>query len=161
MSIESPMLETESSITKLSDLPYPNLQEYLEESADFYALNKIPLEESYYDSEKGEFVIEMTVPVESQAYKGYAHGGYISTLLDTGAGMASMIKASEKGQSVVTKELVINYRLPLEVGSLIKVVGKITTSEENGSEATASIIQMGEKERVLARGIAKMRYRSI
>jgi uncharacterized protein (TIGR00369 family) len=161
MSIESPTLEAAPAVIKLTDLPYPNLQEYIEESENFYALNKIPLDSSYYDSEKEEFVIEMTVPAESQAYKGYAHGGYISTLLDTGAGMMSMIKASELGKSVVTKELTINFRLPLEVGSLIKVVGKIANNEENGSEAIASIIQIGEKERVLARGVAKMRFRSV
>jgi len=161
MSIEFPTLETEPKNIKLTDMPYPNLQDYLGASHAFYAMNKIPLDESYYDPEKDEFVIEREVPLESQAYQGYAHGGFISTLLDTGAGMIAMIKASEMGKSVVTKELIINFLLPLEVGTSIKVVGKITESKENGSQTTASIIQTGDKERVLAKGTAKMRYRSL
>ena len=47
------------------------------------------------------------------------------------------------------------------MGTSIKVVGKITESKENGSQTTASIIQTGDKERVLAKGTAKMRYRSL
>ena len=75
-----------------------------------------------YDEENKELVIEMTVPETAQAWEGFAHGGYLATLLDTGAGVAGFMEAIKMGKGIVTKEIdKITYKLPIPVGSLIKV----------------------------------------
>lgn len=138
---------------------YPDLDKYLSSSAKIYKILRIPLENSYFDYEKNEFVIEMDIHQDFQAHEGYMHGGVESFLIDIGGGIASFMEALKLGKNVITREMNdIKYRLPIKIGDKIKVVGKI--KEINGDDFTATTtiyLKKGEKELPVVRGVVEMK----
>ncbi len=156
----------ENKISSLETLAteYSVLAKYLESSEKFYSHNGIPLPEALYDEENKELVIEMTVPETAQAWEGFAHGGYLATLLDTGAGVAGFMEAIKMGKGIVTKEINnITYKAPIPVGSLIKVRGKIVSIEENvvNTEGYISLVIEGKERRPFVYCTAKMVIKDI
>lgn len=145
-------IETNKKNRSLESLveEYPVLAKYLESSKKFYEQNEIPLSNAEYDGENKELIMEMKIPESAQAWEGFAHGGYLATLLDTGAGVAGFMEAIKLGKGIVTKEINnINYKLPIQVGSLVKVRGKIMSISENtvNVQGTISLITDGKERR--------------
>lgn len=144
-------------------LEYSDLDKYLSSSAKIYKILHIPLENSYFDYEKNEFVIEMDVHQDFQAHDGCMHGGVESFLMDIGGGIASFIEALKLGKNVITREMVreandIKYRLPIKIGDKIKVVGKIKGIDGDNFTATTVIyLKKGEKELPAVRGVVEMK----
>ena len=143
---------------------YPVLAEYLESSKKFYEQNQIPLSSAEYNQEKKELAMEMTIPEFAQAWKGFAHGGYLATLLDTCAGVAGFMETIKLGKGIVTKEIGnITYKLPIQVGSLVKVRGFIISIDENiiNVEGTISLVIEGKERKPFVSSIAKMVIKDI
>ncbi len=93
----------------------------------------------------GEAVTEIIADNRFEGYKGIYHGGIISAILDEA--MIKSILAEEK--FAVTAEITVRFHLPINVGDMIKVTGRVkevkgrmyytvAKAVRNGNEMVAS-----------------------
>jgi len=88
---------------------------------DFNFLTYIGTEVEYYNEQ--EAVLSIDLQTHHQQHLGYVHGGVISTIADN-TGWFVVKPHLEKGQTVVTQELSINYLRPAR-GAKLRCIGKM------------------------------------
>ena len=79
--------------------------------------------------EKGAAETELVVPDWFSGWKKMTHGGLLSTILDEIMAHAC-IGIAGPGESAVTAEMTVRFLKPVETGSCIRAVGKV--SEKRG-----------------------------
>ena len=104
-----------------------------------------------------EAVVECDV---SEAYantQGVAHGGLISGLIDTAAGIASKLGAGDAHLPVATVSLTINYHRPGRVGHSLRAVARSVS----GKSTLSCAIEVHDDEgQHIASGLATLRART-
>ena len=93
--------------------------------------------------------ITLAIPAEFQGWKGMAHGGIISTLLDEASAHAGMNVAD----TVVTGELTTRFRKPVPVEQEIIVSAKVINQTRRVVIVEAKLTLQGE---LMASAEAKM-----
>lgn len=71
-----------------------------------------------------EAIVECDVSPAFANTQGVAHGGLISGLIDTAAGVAVKLAARDAHLPVATVSLTLNYHRPGRVGSTLRAVGR-------------------------------------
>ncbi len=95
----------------------------------------------------GEAVIEFTMTEDHTNAMGTLHGGVFCTIADTAMGIAFFTKL-EKGETLTTLELKINYLKPVWKGKLV-AVGKVIKKGNLTGLVECDIFD--EKEQLVAR----------
>lgn len=98
--------------------------------------------------------IECEVKPEFANTQGVAHGGLISGLIDTAAGVAAKCAMGRPRAAVATVALTINYHLPGRVGQTLRAVGRRVSGR--GTLCCQVEVHDGEGSHV-ATGIATLR----
>lgn len=126
------------------------LSSYFASSCEFYDTNNIPIQDTTWNSETGEFTLDFKTPKYSQAYEGICHGGFTAMLIDSILRLPILGKKYNKED--FTDELFIKYMRKVEVGATIRVVGKIDSVNEKHVKIFAQIVDISKPTKVLARG---------
>ena len=80
-------------------------------------------------------VAQLTIPARLQGWRGVAHGGIVSTVLDEA--MAHALGAA--GFLGVTGEITVRYRRPVPTGVPVTVVGRVLERRRNLAELSAEL----------------------
>jgi uncharacterized protein (TIGR00369 family) len=104
--------------------------------------------------DKGSAVVECDVTSEYTNTQGLAHGGLVSGLIDTAAGVAVKFAEGKPRLKVATVSLTINYHRPVRVGRTLRTVGRRLSG--SGTPCCAIEVHDDEGEHV-ATGLATMR----
>lgn len=101
-----------------------------------------------------ESVVECDVSPAFANTQGVAHGGLTSGLIDTAAGIAVKLAASDAHLPVATVSLTINYHRPGRVGSTLRAVGR----RISGSGTVCCAIEVHDDQgEHIASGLATLR----
>jgi acyl-coenzyme A thioesterase PaaI-like protein len=92
----------------------------------------------------GGSVCEYEVPVRYQSWRGMVHGGMVALMLDEAVGWAGW----HAGRPGLTGRLEVRYRRPLEVGTRVRVVGKVERVRRSLVYAAATIDRLSDGERI-------------
>jgi uncharacterized protein (TIGR00369 family) len=76
------------------------------------------------ESDPHAAIVECEVSMPYANTQGVAHGGLISGLIDTAAGIAVKLAAGDAQLPVATVSLTINYHRPGQVGRTLRAVGR-------------------------------------
>jgi len=101
-----------------------------------------------------EAVIECDVTPQYANTQGVAHGGLVSGLVDTAAGVAVKFAEGNPRLKLATVSLTINYHRPGRVGHVLRAVGR----RVSGSGTPCCTVEVHDDEgQHIATGIATMR----
>ena len=92
----------------------------------------------------GESVCEYEVPARYQSWQGMVHGGMVALMLDEAVGWAGW----HSGHPGVTGKLEVRYRLPLQLGEGVRVVGRVDRVRRTLVYASAFIDRVRDGARV-------------
>ncbi len=101
--------------------------------------NSAGLQASFYETVDGALVATFTPREEHQSYPGRMHGGIASTILDETIGRAVMI-GSDSAVWGVTVELKVEYKKPVPIGSLLRVVARLTEQNSRFFSGSGEIL---------------------
>lgn len=104
-----------------------------------------------------EAIVECEVSEPYANTQGVAHGGLISGLIDTAAGIAAKLAAGDPRLAVATVSLTINYHRPGRVGRTLRAVGRHVSGA--GTPCCAIEVHDDQGEHI-ASGLATLRARS-
>ena len=104
-----------------------------------------------------EAVVECEVSQPYANTQGVAHGGLISGLIDTAAGIATKLAAGDARLAVATVSLTFNYHRPGRVGRTLRAVGKRIAG--SGTPCCAIEVHDDQGEHI-ASGLATLRARA-
>lgn len=105
----------------------------------------------------GEAIVECEVSEPYANTQGVAHGGLISGLIDTAAGIAAKLAAGSPRLAVATVSLTINYHRPGRVGRTLRAVARQVSG--TGTPCCAIEVHDDQGEHI-ASGLATLRARS-
>ena len=125
------------------------LRSYLASSKEFYEANDIPISDTTWNQDTGEFVLEFVTTRTSQAYEGLCHGGFTAMLLDSISRLSILGKKYQNDN--FTDQISIKYMRKVEVGATIRVIGKIDSNDEKHASVSAYIIDVSKPTKVLAK----------
>lgn len=112
--------------------------------------NDYSLKAAFYELENNE-IIAIFKPLEGhQSYPGRLHGGVASSILDETIGRAINIK--HDGIWGVTVELNVQYKKPIPLDEVLRVVGRITRDTSRIFEGTGEILLENGEVAATARG---------
>lgn len=103
-----------------------------------------------------EAIVECEVTPPYANTQGVAHGGLISGLIDTAAGIAAKLGAGDAQLPVATVSLTIHYHRPGRVGRTLRAVGRRVSGTGTVSCAIEVHDDQGEH---IASGLAALRAR--
>lgn len=104
-----------------------------------------------------EAVLECEVVPDYANTRGVAHGGLISGLIDTAAGIAVKLEMGDPELPVATVSLTINYHRPGRVGAILRAVGR----QVSGRGTPCCSVEVHDDDGVLvATGVATLRVAS-
>jgi uncharacterized protein (TIGR00369 family) len=103
-----------------------------------------------------ESIVECDVSPPYANTQGVAHGGLISGLIDTAAGVATKLAAGDAQMPVATVSLTVNYHRPGRVGRKLRAVGRSISGTGTVSCAIEVHDDHGEH---IASGMATLRAR--
>jgi acyl-coenzyme A thioesterase PaaI-like protein len=126
------------------------LSRYLTSSYEFYDINNIPIKDTLWNPETGEFILEFITPETSQAYEGICHGGFTAMLIDSILRLP--ILGNKYNRDDFTDMVSIKYMRKVEVGATIRVTGKIDPNNEGQVKISAYIVDTSRPTKVLAKG---------
>lgn len=127
------------------------LKDYVLMMKDFFTLGGVPISETTWNQETGEFVLEFVTPETSQAYEDICHGGFSTTVLDAVARLAILKEGLQKSRDDSKYHSLTKYMRKVLVGAKIRVVGKVDISEGVGSRSTAYVVDVSKPTKVLAK----------
>jgi len=107
--------------------------------------------------EGDEAVIECLVAPQFANTQGVAHGGLLSGLIDTAAGIASKLAARDAKLRVATVSLTVNYHRPGRVGQTLRAVGRHVSGR---STPCCSVEVRDPGGNLVASGVATLRVAS-
>jgi acyl-CoA hydrolase len=87
---------------------------------------------------------DYAVPDRYQSWQGIVHGGMVTLMLDEAIGWA----AFHRGQPGVTGRLEVRLRLPLRVGELVRVTGRVDRIRRSLVQATGWIDRKSDSARI-------------
>jgi uncharacterized protein (TIGR00369 family) len=108
-------------------------------------------------SANSEAIVECEVAPEYANTQGVAHGGLISGLIDTVAGIATKLAAADAHIPVATVSLTVNYHKPGLVGRTLRAVGRRLSGTGTVCVAIEVHDDTGEH---IASGLATLRTRA-
>jgi acyl-coenzyme A thioesterase PaaI-like protein len=108
------------------------------------ALNPEGLQMRFTQVGEGVSEAEYEVPARYQSWAGVVHGGMVALMLDEAVGWA----AWHAGHPGLTGKLEVRYRLPLRVGEVVKVVGRLNEHRRTLLRCTAHIERVVDGARV-------------
>ena len=92
--------------------------------------NKQGLHLAFSYSASGEAEASLVVPAHFSGWKNMTHGGFLSMLLDEAMAHACIRSAgSETDRTAVTAEMTLRFKKPVETGSTVRIVGKLTETK--------------------------------
>ena len=97
-----------------------------------------------FENTGSEAVCEFELPGRYQSWQGMAHGGMVALMLDEAVGWAGW----HSGHPGVTAKLEVRYRLPLELGERVRVVGRVDRVRRTLVYASADIQRLRDGARV-------------
>ena len=97
-----------------------------------------------FENTGSEAVCEYEVPSRYQSWQGMVHGGMVALMLDEAVGWAGW----HSGHPGVTGKLEVRYRLPLDLGERVRVVGRVDRVRRTLVYATAFIDRIRDGARV-------------
>ena len=103
-----------------------------------------------------EAVVECEVSPPYANTQGVAHGGLVSGLIDTAAGIATKLAAGDATLAVATVSLTVNYHRPGRVGHTLRAVARVISGK--GTVSCAIEVHDDEGQHI-ASGLATLRTR--
>ena len=104
-----------------------------------------------------EAIVECEVSPAYANTQGVAHGGLISGLIDTAAGIATKLGAGDVDLPVATVSLTINYHRPGRIGRTLRAVARSISGK--GTVSCAIEVHDDEGQHI-ASGLATLRART-
>lgn len=127
------------------------LNSFLSSVNEYYESKGIPISDTTWNEETGEFMLEFVTPETSQAYDAICHGGFSTTVLDTMARLAILNEGLQEGQDDSKYQSSTKYMRKVSVGAKIRVIGKIDTSEGVEHKSTAYMVDVLKPTKVLTK----------
>jgi uncharacterized protein (TIGR00369 family) len=107
-------------------------------------------------SARSEAVVECEIAPAFANTQGVAHGGLVSGLIDTAAGVATKLAAGHGLVAVATVSLTVNYHRPGRIGHTLRAVAKVIS----GKGTVSCAIEVHDDEgHHIASGLATLRTR--
>lgn len=100
--------------------------------------NDFGLKTRFYETENNELIAIFKPLPEHQSYPNVMHGGISATILDEVIGRAIMM-TTDSNTFGVTVELNVRYKKPVPLGSVLKVVSRITKDRGRIFEGTGEL----------------------
>ena len=97
-----------------------------------------------FEDTGSEAVCDFEVPERYQSWRGMVHGGLVALMLDEAVGWAGW----HSGHPGVTGRLEVRYRIPLELGERVRVVGRVDRVRRTLVYASAFIDRLRDGARV-------------
>jgi uncharacterized protein (TIGR00369 family) len=107
--------------------------------------------------QQAEAIVECEVSPPYANTQGVAHGGLISGLIDTAAGIATKLASGDAQIPVATVSLTVNYHRPGRVGRTLRAVSQTISGTSTVSCAIEVHDDHGEH---IATGLATLRART-
>jgi acyl-coenzyme A thioesterase PaaI-like protein len=113
--------------------------------------NSSGLNASFFETEGNELIATFMPTEDHQSYPGRLHGGIASAILDETIGRAISIGNAEQIWGI-TVSLTIDYKRPIPLHKVVKVIGRITNQNSRFFEGTGEIVLDTGEIAVIAKG---------
>ena len=101
--------------------------------------NPYGLKLEFFETNPGEITVKTVIPERFQGYPGMVHGGIVASLVDEVLGRVHMGSNFHKPRFMYTAKLTVQYRKPVPIGELIKIIGHAKKSKRHSATAVAQI----------------------
>lgn len=113
--------------------------------------NSSGLKASFFETEGNELIATFMPTEEHQSYPGRLHGGIASAILDETIGRA-IINGNAEQIWGITVELSVEFKKPIPLNKVVKVIGRITNQNSRFFEGTGEIVLESGEIAVTAKG---------